>query len=355
MFLILFAAVNVHKIGGLDASGPWVATTDASVLMEFKPDSLDTVGLIKYPNSIASFGGITQISTAHPHASNGFTYNYVLELRPLPLIHDSNIAHIVRTDPQLNQKIVGSVKIGKGVVPYIHDFSLTDNYAILFVWPIRLNLLKMLNGGGILRQADFLKDIPTKIYVFDIHSKSSVEPIARFETDSMVAYHHINAYEEVDPDGSERIVVDISAYPDGAIMNGEHGFSYIDQLKDPELRKKQEKQAECYRWSLSLKGSKLRTMLRTLYNTLLLYYVMHYRQERAVQAGVSFAAGGGRQRWPALLLGVGARVPRGPGPQTPLQLRNLRLRGPGCRPRSLFGVGPGEAGPPRRRAEMRGN
>jgi len=236
--------------------------------MEFKPDSLDTVGLIKYPNSIASFGGITQISTAHPHASNGFTYNYVLELRPLPLIHDSNIAHIVRTDPQLNQKIVGSVKIGKGVVPYIHDFSLTDNYAILFVWPIRLNLIKMLNGGGILRQADFLKDIPTKIYVFYIHSKSSVEPIARFETDSMVAYHHINAYEEVDPDGSERIVVDISAYPDGAIMNGEHGFSYIDQLKDPELRKKQEKQAECYRWSLSLKGSKLRTMLRTLYNTL---------------------------------------------------------------------------------------
>lgn len=252
--------MNVHKIGGSNSVGPWVATTDGTILMEFKPDTLDTVGLIKYPKSIASFGGITQISTAHPHATNGFTYNYVLELRPLPLIHDSNIAHIVRTDPQLNQKKIGSIKIGKGVVPYIHDFSLTDNYAILFIWPIRLDLAKFLNGGGILRQATFHNDIPTKIYVFDINSKEaieqgeSVEPIARFETDPMVAYHHINAFEEVDSDGSAHIVVDISAYPDAAIMNGEHAFSYIEQLKDPELRKKQEKQADCYRWRLPISG-----------------------------------------------------------------------------------------------------
>lgn len=250
---LITLVVNVHKLGGLEKDGPWVATTDSPILMGFDPVTLETEGLVKSPDLIASKGGIPLFSTAHPKAQGGYTYNYFLELRPIPFLHNGNLAHIVRIDPSLRQKIVGTVNLGKDVVPYVHDISITDRYAILIIWPLFFDLSKMLDSKGLFPNMNYKPDITSKIYVFDISKcvdgeegvNSSVEPVARFESDPLVAYHHINAFEE-----AGNVVVDVTAYRKPDIITGEHGFSYPDQLKDPALRVKQERLGNCFRWTL---------------------------------------------------------------------------------------------------------
>lgn len=257
--------VNVHQIGGR-SGGHIVAVTDAPVLMEFDLDTLQTVGKVKYPNSISSSRtGTEMLSTAHPHSIKGddYSYNYYLELRPLSRY---NVAHIVRMDTEFNRQVVGTVEV-EGV-PYIHDFSLTDKYAILFVYPIRMDLSTAVSGKGFLSQLLWDgKDKRTKIYVFDIEqsrsSKSSLyedpeskRPIAYFETDPIFSYHHINAYEEDDPSAprSKRIVLDLTAYRDDTILTGPDGYLYIDNIKDPVKRNRSTRAGICHRYNLPMQS-----------------------------------------------------------------------------------------------------
>ena len=62
---------------------------------------------------------------------------------------------------------------GKGVIPYIHDFSVTDNYAILFEYPLRLSLDKFLSDKGFFPMMDWLGDKggKTRIHVFDLNDR----------------------------------------------------------------------------------------------------------------------------------------------------------------------------------------
>lgn len=237
--------VNIHQIG--DSTGPWVGVTDAPVMLQFDPLTLDTIGRATPEGSITSFGGVELFSTAHPKSNGNYSFNYFLELRPvaLPGLTSSNVAHIVRLDSSLRRHVVGSVELGQGVIPYIHDFSLVGDYAILFVWPVRMDLMKMVNGKGFLSQVDWMGDsgVNTKIFVFDISSQRSLTeskgPIAEFEAPPIFAYHHVNAYRE-----GEGFVVDVTGYSSPGIINGDHGFAYIPNMRDPALRVRQEKDGQ---------------------------------------------------------------------------------------------------------------
>ena len=234
--------VNIHQIG--DDRGPWVGVTDAPVQLEFDPVTLETKGKVKSPDGVISAGGVEIFSTAHPHTQNGFTYNLFTELRPLPLpfYPKGNFLHVVKTDRNLRRTVVGTVgtagtpeEAGRSdIVPYLHDFSLTEHYAVVCVWPLRMDLsASATSHRGVMRDMMWAADagVKTMIYVFDIRSvgadndaygakagadQTDKGPVAVFEAPAMFAYHHINAYEEVvrDEAGAEttHIVMDISGY-----------------------------------------------------------------------------------------------------------------------------------------------
>lgn len=257
--------VNVHQIGGV--TGPWVGLTDAPVMMEFDPVTLETKRKIPYANSIVPFGSLELFSTAHPitrASKNGkiYTYNYILELQPLPLPGASNIAHIIRTDKDMKREIIGSIPLGQGVASYIHDFSMTENYIILCVWPLFMNIASLANGKGFLPQLEWKgnKGVGTKIYVFNKEpelrasssSASSKAPIASFEAPPLFAYHHINAYEDVTDDGNSQIVMDVTGYDTPEIISGPHAFAYIHNVKNATKRRLQARDGSCYRYRLPI-------------------------------------------------------------------------------------------------------
>eukprot|EP01035_Chromulina_nebulosa_P030677 gene30677-40787_t len=144
--------VNVAQVGGSD--GPWVGITDAPILFEFDLEDL-----------------------------KGNSYNYFLEAHPLG--ESSNKAHIVKTNKNLERTIVGTVELG--VIPYIHDFSVTDNYAVLFEYPLRLSLDKFLSDKGFFAEMDWLGDRggKTKIHVFDLRDSEKKGPVRTFEAPAM--------------------------------------------------------------------------------------------------------------------------------------------------------------------------
>jgi carotenoid cleavage dioxygenase-like enzyme len=273
--------VNIHQLGG--SGGPWVATTDSPVMVQFDPHSLETKGKITYRNRLFP-SSIELFSTAHPHSRKSYTYNYALEIKPhipSPLsTTNAFVAHIVRTDTSLNRIIVGSISLPS--VPYIHDFSLTDNYAILCIWPVTIDLATILNGNGLLPQLKFTGRDPTNIYVFNISTfdnslsdsatisnPSLLDPVATFQAPPMFAYHHINAYENgseevlqqkamngttttTTTDNTVEIIMDVTGYENPAIVNGKHAFAYIQNVITTKERVKQERDGTCYRFQLSL-------------------------------------------------------------------------------------------------------
>lgn len=239
--------VNLHQIGG--KGGPYVCVTDAPVSIEFDPATLSTKGRVKFPNAITSLGGVELFSTAHPKEdSSGRTINYFLELNVLK----GNVAHIVRTDSSLSREVLGSVRVGAlDSIPYVHDISVTQNYAVLAVWPLRLNPSSLLNGKGFLPQLEWLPsegESETRIFVFDLNKSGSSPPVAQYRAPPMFAYHHINAFETRNGD----LVIDVSGYTDAKIVNGDHGFAYLDKCKDAAQRALQEKDAKWFRYELPL-------------------------------------------------------------------------------------------------------
>ena len=248
--------VNIHKIG---TKGPIVATTDAPIQVAFNPDTLETIGKISYKNSITYPGGIELFSTAHPHYfkskvdNDTWSINYFLEMRPLaiPTLPSSNIAHIVKINSNLERHKVGSIALGDGVIPYVHDFSITENYAILMVFPLFMNPISIINGKGFLPQLEWKKHCNfTQIYVFDLNKKKiTFDPLTgtsdnvyQFQTSPMWAYHHINAFEK-----DNTIVVDVNGYETPDIVTADNGFAYIQNVKDRNKRINQVRDGNWFR------------------------------------------------------------------------------------------------------------
>ena len=241
--------VNVHQLGGKE--GIWVGVTDAPVALEFDPISLATKSRVVYPNPITSRGGQELFSTAHPQTDeDGCTVNYILELN----VVKGNDALIVRTDASLKREVIGRVPVGPIGIPYVHDISITDNFAVLCIWPLRTEMGALVTGKGFLPQLEWKprEQRETKIYLFDLHAASSggsLAPISTFDAPALFAYHHINAFER-EESGKRFVVFDVSGYDSPAIANGANGFAYLDNVKDPVRRQLQERDAKWFRFEL---------------------------------------------------------------------------------------------------------
>jgi carotenoid cleavage dioxygenase-like enzyme len=267
------ACVHVHQVGG--EGGPYVATTDAPMWMEFDVTNLDTKGRY-FPDkttssSAISLGGIELFSTAHPKFQGGYTYNVIVELRPFPIpfLPSSNLIHLTRTDASRRCERITSVEIGKGVVPYMHEFSITENYAVVIQWPLNFNLEASMSDDGAMRNMKWAggDGTPTKIYVFDLKGdggERKTPPVATFEAPPMFSYHHINAYEENSRDassgsssdgGQKTIVVDVCGYDTAKIVNGDHAYLFLENMRDPARRKLQERDGNVIRFRLPLTTS----------------------------------------------------------------------------------------------------
>merc|ERR1712212_293576 len=90
---------------------------------------------------------------------------------------------------------------------YLHSFSVTENYAVFFFYPMRVSLWQMIKSG--MHPIDAMvwdENTPTDIYVVNL--KTGVVEVTT-ETRAFFSAHHVNAFETED----NKLVVDLCQTP----------------------------------------------------------------------------------------------------------------------------------------------
>jgi carotenoid cleavage dioxygenase-like enzyme len=104
----------------------------------------------------------------------------------------------------------------KGASSYFHSFGLTENYIVFLEQPLVFSFKDLLKSiilnKPISMGMKMKKDFPTRIYLINRRTGEVVKQ--KFYTDPQFTFHHINAYEEPDPNNNNNVhvIIDICSY-----------------------------------------------------------------------------------------------------------------------------------------------
>ncbi|KAK3102318.1 hypothetical protein FSP39_010436 [Pinctada imbricata] len=190
-----------------------VVLSDTWKLYKVDCETMATISAIKpsIRDDQIGLGYISVMSSAHPVPEVG-TSNYFIFLTSMSLIpgikHKISILRISSVD---KREVVGTFEVEEA--PYMHSFSATKNYIILFAHPYHIDILKMMETGTPKDSIQWHPDLPGMIYVMEIKTGK----VFTLETETLFSMHHINAFETND---SQPIInVDVAAYPDDSLVD----------------------------------------------------------------------------------------------------------------------------------------
>jgi carotenoid cleavage dioxygenase-like enzyme len=191
------ANVNITKV-----ADDFVAMTETPIQIAFNPETLDTLGVVEYEDSLTP--GIT---TAHPHydVTTHELINYMLKM-------GRNSTYTVFGIPRgsKHRQAIGTADTPRP--SYMHSFALTENYIVLMEFPFVVNPLSMLlSGRPFIENYRWKPELGTTFTLFDRADGSTT----RLHTDEpWFAFHHVNAYEE-----PGKLILDVSVYADAEIVS----------------------------------------------------------------------------------------------------------------------------------------
>jgi beta,beta-carotene 9',10'-dioxygenase len=198
------ANVNITKI-----AAHHIAMTETPLPMEFDPQTLKTLGVFSYGDTMDS-----QLSTAHPH----YDYTKSELVNYATKISRSSSYNVYRIpDGTSSRSLIGSMGVDEPA--YMHSFGMTENYVILVEFPLVVKPLDiLLSGKPFIENFSWKPDRDTRFIVISRQNGN----VGTYRSDSFFAFHHVNSFEK-----QEEIFVDIVSYPDSSIVNA----LYLDVLR----------------------------------------------------------------------------------------------------------------------------
>lgn len=189
-----------------------------------------------------------KIAAAHPSSnpSGDVVVNYVMRINPLAITGIGYHEIIVYTlgDSQ-TRSILKKIKVKR--LPYIHSFTVTQNYVVLAAAPLTWDLAKVMVAESILKSVSWRPHDGTDIYVMRLDGQGEVK---KYTASAFFAFHHVNGYEERVGSAST-IVFDIVA--NGMDSGGIPAAGLtVANLLDPSLRDGLLATAELRRYTLNL-------------------------------------------------------------------------------------------------------
>jgi carotenoid cleavage dioxygenase-like enzyme len=212
------------------------AITETNHMSQIDPKNLDVIKKIKVTDYIAD---ITTTS-AHPHVerdgswiTGGLhpkdkTYRFIRFNNSLNKNND-NSDEIICKNGSLINKIQSRHKAG---LSYFHSFGLTENFIVFLEQSLEFNLKKFFKN--IIKNKPFSEalvmheNMNTRIHIINKKTGQLLEQ--KYETEPLLLFHHINAYEEKLNSEDLELHVDVCAYdPKQFEMNI---LSYEDSFTD---------------------------------------------------------------------------------------------------------------------------
>jgi beta,beta-carotene 9',10'-dioxygenase len=220
--------VNISKLGER-----FVAFTETPLPIEFDPQTLETVGVIRFDDKLAG-----EISTPHPH------YDAVRRAGINSMTHFSakSSYNIYATgDGEPKRSLIGAIPTQEPA--YIHSFAITEQYIVVVEFPLVVNPLTMLLAGK-----PFIENFqwkPERGSRFFVMRKDDGQVVHTSQGEAFFAFHHINAFER-----DHEIVVDIATMRDTWIIDS----FYLQKVTAPQATIPA---STLTRYTLSLNGAAL--------------------------------------------------------------------------------------------------
>eukprot|EP00746_Dinoflagellata_sp_MGD_P029072 gnl/MRDRNA2_/MRDRNA2_168799_c0_seq1.p1 gnl/MRDRNA2_/MRDRNA2_168799_c0~~gnl/MRDRNA2_/MRDRNA2_168799_c0_seq1.p1 ORF type:complete len:435 (-),score=78.66 gnl/MRDRNA2_/MRDRNA2_168799_c0_seq1:99-1370(-) len=201
--------------------------TDSPVTIEIDPMTLGTKGYGPPIEGVEMNGEVRGLSGAHPAQQIGGegTINYLMQIDP-----SSPKLVLFVDNPDMTRRIVGSVEVP--FLTHIHSFAVTKNYAIVFHFPMQMEIQEYLTGEAV-STANALRwnrDLNTSVYIFDLRKTEAAPQV--MQTKSFYALHQINAFETEGAGGELQLNIDLVAYEDGAFMMSDKTFGTLPVFRD---------------------------------------------------------------------------------------------------------------------------
>lgn len=157
-----------------------IAMTETNDIISFDIQNLNTIGKFNFPDKIPG-----HFTLAHPHFdTNNELINISIEIGRL------NKYHIYKIDPINKTRKIIKTYLSNSLF-YIHSFSISKNFIILFKSPLFINKYKLIFGIPFNNTLSYQKNLPSILVIIDKRNGETQE----LETDSFVCLHSINAYE----------------------------------------------------------------------------------------------------------------------------------------------------------------
>jgi len=204
---------GLWRIGAKDKEkGIHMAVTDFSVSTQFNISTLATVAILKPKMFPVSLSGTTHWMR-EPGTDNSININ-----------NKKGKGWVVsRYRPEHSFQEPEEVAVFKAKIDsMIHSFSITENYAVFFFYPVTVDLMGLWGlNFHVLEGMKNMPDKPTQIFIVDLKTGAVTER----ETDYTFSYHHVNAYETKDG----KIITDII----GNQFDGIHEYVKLDNMLNP--------------------------------------------------------------------------------------------------------------------------
>ncbi|XP_064193210.1 beta,beta-carotene 15,15'-dioxygenase isoform X1 [Anguilla rostrata] len=226
----------------------YYATSETNYIRKIDPETLETLDKVDYLKYLT-----VNLVTSHPHYDKeGNTFNMGTTIAEkgktkytIFKVPSAAEGSAQETPALKNLEVISTIPCRSLLTPsYYHSFGMTDNYFIFIEQPFKLDILKMatayMRGVNWASCLKFHPEDNTLIHLIDRKTGKQVE--TKFFTDSMVVYHHVNAFEE---DG--HVVFDVIAYNDNSLYD----MFYLSKIKeDSEENRKAYSRPKCKRFVL---------------------------------------------------------------------------------------------------------
>lgn len=242
--------VNVYSIYNVNERRyQYIALNDFWKVYEIHPNNLTTVGHVTAPipkgHASGSFAFLSFLSSAHPLPEYGTTnhFTFVSSVSVIPGVKSKiSLVKIMNVN---KRNLVAQWSVEK--VPYMHSFSVTENYVIFFASPFYVNVEKMIKYAEPIDSLDWIDGEDTTVYVVKVDTGEVTE----IKTDNIFTMHHVNAFET----GEGKLTVDVSSYPSPSFVKN----LKMDILRDPVKRNQFDAHALLKRYEIDV-GAKSMTM-----------------------------------------------------------------------------------------------
>ena len=174
----------------------YIAMTEGNDVVSFNIKDLRTTGAFNFIDKIPG-----DLSTAHPHFdfTTGELINISIEIGKTTKYHIYKIEPLSRI-----RKIIQTYSSDS--VFYIHSFSITNNYIILFKSPLVINKFKLLLGLPFNNTLSYQENLSSFFVIIERKNGK----IHEIETESFVCLHSVNAYED-----KNEVIVDLVCHHSG--------------------------------------------------------------------------------------------------------------------------------------------